>query len=43
MDKKTGSGISVNEQLAQELHKPVIEKQKKKSMWDLKTIFSQQI
>ena len=40
MDKKTRSGISINEQLAQELHKPVIEKQKKKSMWDLKTIFT---
>ena len=24
-DKKNGSGISVNEQLAEELHKPVIE------------------
>ena len=26
LDKKTGSGISVNEQLAEELHKPVIKK-----------------
>ena len=43
LDEKTGSEISVNEQLAEELHKPVIEKQKKKSIWDLKTIFSQQI
>ena len=25
-DEKTGSGISVNEQLAKELHKPVIKK-----------------
>ena len=25
-DKKTGSGVSVNEQLAEELHTPVIEK-----------------
>ena len=25
-DKKTGSGISVNEQLARELHKPVFKK-----------------
>ena len=25
-DKKTGSGISVNEQLAEELNKPVIKK-----------------
>ena len=32
LDKKTSSGISVNEQLAEELLKPVIEKQKKKSM-----------
>ena len=39
-DKKTGSGISVNEQLAEELHKPVIKIQtKKKSMRDVKTIF----
>ena len=29
-DKKTGSGISVNEQLTEELHKPVIKKLKKK-------------
>ena len=49
-DKKTGSGVigkagvSVNEQLAEELHKPVIKKLKrKKSMRDLKTIFGQQI
>ena len=27
-DKKTGSGISVNEQLAEELNKPVIKKLK---------------
>ena len=40
--KKTGSGISVNEQLPEELHKPVIKKFKKeKSMRDLKTIFGQ--
>ena len=25
-EKKTGSGVSVNEQLAEELHKPVIKK-----------------
>ena len=25
-DKKTGSGVGVNEQLAEELHKPVIKK-----------------
>ena len=42
-DKKTGSGVSVNEQLAEELHKPVIKKKSKeeKSMRDLKTIFGQ--
>ena len=28
-DKKTGSGLSVNEQLAEELHKPVIKKFKR--------------
>ena len=43
-DKKTGSGASVNKQLAEELHKPVIKKFKKEeSMQDLKTIFWQQI
>ena len=43
-DKKTGSGISVNEPLAQELHKPVIKKFKKeKHRQDLKTLFGQQI
>ena len=43
-DKKSGSGISVNEQLAEELHKPVIKNSKEeKSMQDLKTIFGQQI
>ena len=31
-DKKTGSGISVNEQLAEELHKPVIKKFKKRKV-----------
>ena len=29
-DKKTGSGVSVNEELPQELHKPMIEKFKRK-------------
>ena len=29
-DKKTGSGVSVNEQLAEELHRPVIEKFKRR-------------
>ena len=39
-DKEAGSGISVNEQLAEELHKPVIKKfKRKKSMRDLTTIF----
>ena len=43
-DKITGSGISVNEQLAEELRKSVIKKFKRKnSMRDLKTIFGQQI
>ena len=31
-DKKTGSGISVNQQLAEELHKPVIKKVKRRKM-----------
>ena len=35
-DKKTGLGISVNEQLAEELHKPVIKKiPKKKSICEI--------
>ena len=43
-DRKTGSETSVNEQLAEELHKPaVIYSKKEKSMRDLKTIFGQQI
>ena len=29
-DKEKGSGVSVNEQLAEELHKPVIQKFKSK-------------
>ena len=29
-DKKSGSGVSVNEQLGEELHKPVIKKFKRK-------------
>ena len=43
-DKKAGSAISVNEKLANELHKPVIKKLKKKkeSMQDLKIIFGLQ-
>ena len=42
-DKKTGSEISVNEQLAEEWHKPAITNSKEqKSMRDLKTIFEQQ-
>ena len=32
-DKKTGSGISVNEQLPEELHKPVIKKFKKRKVY----------
>ena len=43
-DKKTGSAISVNKQLAVELHKSEIKKfGKKKYMPHLKTIFWQQI
>ena len=39
-DKKTRSQENVNEQLAEELHKPVIKKLKRrKSMRDLTTIF----
>ena len=32
-DKKTGSGASVNEELAQELHKPVIKKLRKRKVY----------
>ena len=32
-DKKAGSGISVNENLAEELHKPVIKKFKKRKIY----------
>ena len=40
-DKKTGSGVSVNEHLAEELHKPAIEKfKRRRSMQDLRTIFA---
>ena len=43
-DKKAGSGVSVNEQLAEELHKPVIKKLKRrKSVRELTTIFGQQL
>ena len=42
-DKKTGSEISVNEEQAEELHKPVVKNfEKEKYMRDLKTIFGQQ-
>ena len=42
-DGKAGSGVSVNEQLAEELHKTVIKNTKKeKSMQDLNTIFGQE-
>ena len=35
-DKETGSGMSVNKQLAAELHKPVIKKiEKKKSLCEI--------
>ena len=43
-DMNTGSGAKVNEELAQELHKPVIKKFKiRRIMRDLKIIFGQQI
>ena len=32
-DKKTGSGVSINEQLAKELHKPVIKKFKRRKVY----------
>ena len=32
-DKKTGSGISVNEQLVEELHKPVIKKFRRRKVY----------
>ena len=32
-DKKTGSGTSINEQLAEELHKPVIKKFKRRKVY----------
>ena len=43
-DKKTGSGIGLNEQLAEELHKPVIKKFKRRKVYaSFKEIFGQQI
>ena len=51
-DKKTGSGaivtskarVSVNEQLAEEFHKPELKNSKEEqSMRDLNTLFGQQI
>ena len=42
--EKTSSSVSVNEELPEELHKPIMEKfQKKTFMRDLKTLFGQQI
>ena len=32
-DKKIGSGVSVNKQLVEELHKPVIKKFKRKKVY----------
>ena len=32
-DKKTGSGVTVNEQLAEKLHKPVIKKIKRRKVY----------
>ena len=42
-DKKTGLGIIVNEQIAEELHKPAIKNSKEEDTWDLKRISGQQI
>ena len=43
-DKKTASGINVNEQIAEELQKPIIKNStKENSSQDLYTIFGQQI
>ena len=43
-DTKTGSGASVNEELAEELYKPAIKILKaRKTMQGLKIIFGQQI
>ena len=43
-DKKIGLGKTIDEQLAEELHKSVVGKfKRKKSMRDLKTIFGQKI
>ena len=33
--EETGSGISVNEQLAEALPKPVIKKFKRRSLWEI--------
>ena len=41
--KKTGSGVSVNE-LAEELHKPVLKKFKRRKVYaDLKIIFEHEV
>ena len=32
-NKKTGSGVSVNEQLAEELHKPILKKFKRRKVY----------
>ena len=43
-DKDTGLGVSVNEQLAEKLHKPLIEKFERKKVYArFKKIFPQQI
>ena len=34
-DKKTVLGVSVNEQLAEELHKPVLTKFKRRSLFEI--------
>ena len=43
-DKKAASGVIVNEQRAEELHRPVIKNSKEeRSMRDLKTMFGKKI
>ena len=43
-DKKTWLGITVNEQIAEELHKLVTKNSNgEKDTWDFKTIFGQQV
>ena len=41
--KEIGSGISINEELAEELNKPVIKKFKRGKVRDLKTIWAEDL